>query len=103
MANESLQEIIQFELRSYGVTVQVNQAKDLLTVVVNRPADTDVDYPGITELLCDKLNSLNLEVEKYKILGRVEKQTKPEWQQLFDNPHMKKASGPFGFLYKKKG
>ncbi|GEM_PF-3932487 len=99
---EGLQELIQFELRSHNVTVQVNQTKDSLTVVVNRPADAEVDYPGITELLLEKLNSMNLEVEKYKILGRVEKQTKPEWQQVFDNPHMKKASGPFGFLYKKK-
>ena len=102
MAAEQIQEILQYELRIHPVKIQVNETKDQLTVVINRPQDVDVDYSALTETILTKLNSWELEVARYRILGRVEKQTKPDWQQLFDNPHAKKSSNFLGLFNKSK-
>lgn len=101
MAAEQIQEMLQYELRINQVKIQVNETKDQLTVVINRPPDTDLDYSVLTKNIVTKLNNWKLEVPKYKILGRVEKQTKPEWQQVFDNPHGKKDSSFLGLFNKK--
>jgi hypothetical protein len=89
MAAEHIQEVLQYELRTYQVGIQVNQTKDCLTVVINRPRDAQVNYSELTEAIVTKLKGWNLEVEKFKILGRIDKQPKPEWQQVFNNPHAK--------------
>ena len=102
MAAEQIQEILEYELRIHQVKIQVNETKDQLTVVINRPRDVDVDYSVLTETILTKLNSWELEVPKYKILGRIEKQTKPDWQQVFDNPHFKKGSSFLGLFNKSK-
>lgn len=101
MAAEQIQEILQYELRIHQVKVQVNETKDQVTVVINRQPNADVDYSALTENIVTKLNTWELEVPKYKILGRVEKQTKPEWQQVFDNPHAKKSSSFLGLFNSK--
>lgn len=101
---EQVRELLQFELRSFPITLQVNQAKEQLTIVLNRNPDADVDYSIVTETILQKLNSFEMnEIEKYKIIGRVEKQTKPEWQHIFDNPNVKKGGflGLFGSKAKK--
>ena len=101
MAAEQIQEIIQYELRIHQVKIQVNETKTQLTVVINRSLDTRVDYSALTEAILTKLNAWELEVPKYKILGRVEKHTKPEWQQVFDNPHSRKGSRFLGLFNSK--
>ena len=101
MGAEEIQKILHDELRIYKVKIQVNETKEQLTIVLNRPADAKVDYSALTENIVTKLNTCKLEVSKYKILGRVEKTTKPEWQQLFDNPHGRKASRFLGFFNSK--
>lgn len=101
MAAEQLQEMLQYELRIHPVKIQVNETKDQLTVVINRPPNADLDYSALTEAILTKLNAWELEISKYKILGRVEKHTKPEWQQVFDNPHAKKGSSFLGWFNSK--
>jgi len=98
MATEHIQEVLQYELRTHHVSIQVHETKDSINVVINRPADTQVNYSELTDAIVSKLNTWKLEVEKYKILGRIEKQPKPEWQQVFPNPHAKKGGlgGLFG-------
>jgi len=94
MAAEDTRELLQFELRSFPVTLQVHEAKEQITVVVNRAPDAEIDYDQIADLLYVKLDAMELPFAKYKIVGRVEKQAKPEWQQVFENVKQKKG----GFL-----
>lgn len=101
MGIEEIQKILHDEVRIHKVKIQVNETKEQLTIVINRPADANVDYSALTENIVTKLNTCKLEVSKYKILGRVEKHTKPEWQQVFDNPHSRKGSRFLGFLNSK--
>ena len=101
MVAEEIQEKLYNELRIHKVKIQVNETKDQLTIVLNRPVDADVDYSALTENITTKLNTWKLKVPKYKILGRVEKHTKPEWQQVFDNPHAKKGSSFLGWFNSK--
>ena len=98
MVSEEIQKILHDELRIHKVKIQVNETKEQLTIVLNRPADAKVDYSALTENIVTKLNACKLEVSKYKILGRVEQNTKPEWQQVFDNPYSKKGSRFLGLF-----
>ena len=101
MVAEEIQKTLHDELRIHKVKIQVNETKEQLTIVLNRPADANVDYSALTEHIVTKLNTCKLEVSKYKILGRVEKHTKPEWQQVFDNPHGRKGSRFLGLFNSK--
>ena len=94
MAAEEYKEVFQYDLRNYNVDVQVNESKEQLTVVVNRLPDKEVDYDEIALKILDRLAEWELSHEKFKIVGRVQKQTKVEWQQVFENPKVKKG----GFL-----
>ena len=101
MVAEEIQKILHDEVRIHKVKIQVNETKEQLTIVLNRPADANVNYSALTENIVTKLNTCKLEVSKYKILGRVEKTTKPEWQQVFNNPHAKKDLGFLGLFSSK--
>lgn len=91
MAAEQIQEILQYELRIHQVKIQVNETKEQLTVVINRPPDADLDYSVLTQNIVTKLNNWKLEVPKYKILGRVEKQTKQSGKKYLIIPMAKKT------------
>ncbi|OLP19508.1 hypothetical protein BST81_05120 [Leptolyngbya sp. 'hensonii'] len=100
--NDQIVELLQFAVRPYNVTLQVHQAKEQLNIVINRPSNVDVDYSTVADTLLEKLYTLQIDdVEKFKFMGRVEKQTQPEWQQMVNNQNAKK-SGFMGGLFGKK-
>jgi len=97
MAAEDYREVLQYELRSYNVTLQLNEAKEQLTVVVNRPADKEINYDELADVIFVKFQTWDAPYEKLKIIGRIEKQAKPEWQQVFEKPKKKGfLGGMFG-------
>ncbi|MBS0018038.1 MAG: serine/threonine protein kinase [Arthrospira sp. SH-MAG29] len=76
--------VLQKALKSYKVKVQVNRiSKSKLTIVINRAAKPQVDYPQIAKAIASELTQLNLKnIVRVKLLGRVQNRGVPEWQMV---------------------
>jgi len=97
MAAEDYREVLQYELRNYNVTLQLNEAKEQLTIVVNRSPDKEINYDELADAIFVQFQAWDAPYEKLKIIGRIEKQTRPEWQQVFEKPKKKGfLGGVFG-------
>lgn len=79
-----IQQALQDVLAAYSVKIQVSQAKQKLTVVINRDEGAVIYYPHLSQIITAKLTELQLQkVVIVKLLGRVNNSRVPEWQQVF--------------------
>ncbi|MEG4330382.1 serine/threonine-protein kinase [Microcoleus sp. AT8-B4] len=78
-----IQQALQEDLAPYNVTIQVSQAKQQLTIVINRTEDNPVYYPHLSQIIATRLTDLQLnKVAAVKLLGRVNNSRRPEWKQI---------------------
>jgi predicted Zn-ribbon and HTH transcriptional regulator len=117
---ERLRQEIQSILVPHGVIAQVNLTKQTLLIVLNRDAENQVDYTKITALLKDFLENTEIikrespkwpvygdrkltredylpvkeinEKDKVRILGRISKAPKSEFEIVFDLSSISKVS-----------
>ena len=74
-----LQEIFQL----YQVKIQVNQTKTILTIVISREKNMQVDYPYLGRIITRELSRLQgSNITRVKLLGRVETDGVPEWKTV---------------------
>ncbi|MGL5059514.1 MAG: protein kinase domain-containing protein [Microcoleus sp.] len=78
-----IQQALQDAIAPFNVTIQVNQAKQQLNIVINRTADNPVYYPHLSQIISTRLTDLQLnKVAAIKLLGRVNNSRVPEWKQV---------------------
>lgn len=78
-----IQQALQEAIAPYNVTIQVSQAKQQLTIVINRTEDNPVYYPHLSQIIATRLTDLQLnKVAAVKLLGRVNNSRRPEWKQI---------------------
>ncbi|MCU0545452.1 MAG: serine/threonine protein kinase [Oscillatoriaceae cyanobacterium Prado104] len=78
-----IQQALQDAIAPFNVTIQVNQAKQKLNVVINRTEDNPVYYPHLSQIISTRLTDLQLnKFATVKILGRVNNSRRPEWKQV---------------------
>ena len=74
-----LQKVLANEL----VKVQVSRVKKTLTIVISINPGKQANYPQILRTISAKLTDLRLQnIDKVKILGKLQGKTVPEWQQI---------------------
>ncbi|MCT7951867.1 serine/threonine protein kinase [Ancylothrix sp. C2] len=71
---------LQSVLGSHQLKVQVNLAKNCLTIVLNRPENNPVNYDLLAGEIKQKLNALKLGSNEVKIFGRINNNPVSEWQ-----------------------
>ena len=87
MSIDDIKNLIIETLQRPELTIQVNQAGQQLSIVMNRSNDLEVDYEElatkILEAFLDKLSPEDLtNIEAIKFFGRIKGQPKQEWQKL---------------------
>lgn len=87
MSIEDIKSLITETLHQPELSLQINQAAQQLSIVINRPKDLEVDYEGLAaKILKDFLDKLSPEdltsIEAIKFFGRIKGQSKQEWQKL---------------------
>ncbi|MGK7923217.1 MAG: protein kinase [Trichodesmium sp.] len=81
---EKLQEVLTAE----SVKVQVSRVQKTLTIVVSRKFEDKVNYFQILKIISAKLTDLKLtNIDKVKLLGKVQGKTRPEWQKILRINH----------------
>jgi hypothetical protein len=75
-------------LSKFDVKVQINQAREQLTIVINRESSYSINYLEIVKELEVKIadlkaNGINFKgIHKIKVIGRIVGNSKPEWQKF---------------------
>jgi hypothetical protein len=75
-------------LSRFDVKIQANQAKEQLTIVINREASSSVNYLELSvelenEIIALKTKGIRFKgVDKIKVIGRIIGNAKPEWQKI---------------------
>lgn len=93
-----IRQLLQEVADPYEIRVQVNQVKSQLSIILNRQDNTQVDYSELTALIEEKLKLLIIEgsmlseIESFRLLGRVEGESKPEWQTTFSKQSVEPTS-----------
>ena len=78
-----IQQALQDAIAPYNVTIQLNQAKQKLNIVINRTADNPVYYPHLSQIISTRLTNLQLnKIAAVKLLGRVNNSRVPEWKEV---------------------
>jgi serine/threonine protein kinase len=78
-----IQEAIQRRLEKYGIVqVQVNQThRNQLTIVLNREENREIKYKQVVSIIGYELTNFQMNnIEKVKLLGRVNNRGVPEWE-----------------------
>jgi hypothetical protein len=75
-------------LIKFDVKIQINQAREQLTIVINRKISYQVDYLKLSRDLESEITALERKgirfkgVDKIKVIGRIIGNAKPEWQKI---------------------
>lgn len=75
-------------LSKFDVKIQINQAREQLTIVINRETSCPVDYLKLSRDLESEITALERKgiifrsVDKIKVIGRIIGNSKPEWQKI---------------------
>jgi hypothetical protein len=75
-------------LSKFDVKIQINQAREQLTIVINRETSYQVDYLKLSRDLESEITALERKgirfrgVDKIKVIGRIIGNAKPEWQKI---------------------
>jgi serine/threonine protein kinase len=78
-----IQQALQDAIAPFNVTIQINQAKQKLNIVINRTPDNPVYYPHLCQIISTRLTDMQLnKVATVKLLGRVNNSRVPEWKQV---------------------
>jgi serine/threonine protein kinase len=78
-----IQQALQDAIAPFNVTIQINQAKQKLNIVINRTPDNPVYYPHLCQIISTRLTDFQLDkVVAVKLLGRVNNSRVPEWKQV---------------------
>ncbi len=81
---DKIKATLQEVLDAYNVRVQVSFVKKhQLTVVINRPKNTAVNYVYLAKVIGHQLTQLKLKnIRQVKLLGRLNQSSVPEWKKL---------------------
>jgi hypothetical protein len=80
---EQVRQILEDALADHDILVQVNQFRDQLNIVLNKPPGTVANYLGLLEIIKARLQSLNLKgISTLKVIGRIQGSSHSEWQQV---------------------
>jgi hypothetical protein len=80
---EQVCQILEDALADHDILVQVNQFRDQLNIVLNKPPGTIANYLGLLEIIKARLQSLNLKgISTLKVIGRIQGSSHSEWQQV---------------------
>jgi hypothetical protein len=78
---EQVCQILEDALADHNILVQVNQFRDQLNIVLNKPPGTIANYLGLLEIIKARLQSLNLQgISTLKVIGRIQGSSHSEWQ-----------------------
>jgi hypothetical protein len=75
-------------LSKFDVKIQINQAREQLTIVINRETSYPVDYLKLSKDLESEITALEIKgirfrsVDKIKVIGRIIGNAKSEWQKI---------------------
>lgn len=87
---DEVRNYLELALAKYDIKLQVSQAKNQLNIVVNRGAESLLEYLELTKSVKNELKDLKSKglnfnsVDKVKLIGRVAGSTQPEWQEILD-------------------
>jgi hypothetical protein len=89
---------IQDVVDPYAITAQVNRTKNALLIVLNREPEQEVNYPQVVVTIKEFLSEIELQasfvgdnIDLIRIVGRISKNPKPEFEESFTNFSIKKA------------
>ncbi len=82
---EQIRETLQDALSEHVVIVQVNQFRNQLNIILNKPPGTIAHYAGLVDLLKSRLGQFPLDdVARIKIIGRIQGSPKSDWEEIID-------------------
>lgn len=82
---EQIRETLQDLLSEHAVVVQVNQFRNQLNIVLNKPPGTVAHYSALVNLLKSRLGQFHLDdIARIKIIGRIQGSPKPDWEEVID-------------------
>ncbi len=85
MIASDLNQLLEQDLVAYNLLVQTSLEDECLSVVLNRPADTHLDYSAIALIITDRIKTLQLtEIHSLFLSSRVLGQYDPDWQTQFE-------------------
>lgn len=81
MSAVEIDELLESDLAGYNLVVQVTQQDECLLVMLNRPADSDLDYPALTETITARIRMLELAgIHNLLLCSRVLGEYDADWQ-----------------------
>jgi|GEM_PF-7010368 len=92
---EHIRETLQDALSEHAVTVQVNQFRNQLNIILNKPPGTIAHYAALVDLLKSRLGQFHLEgIDRIKIIGRIQGSPKSDWEEVIDLRPATAAAAP---------
>ena len=89
MTEVELSELLESDLAAYNLVVQASQQDECLLITLNRPADCDLDYTALTEVITARIKTLHPEIHTLLLCSRVLGEYEVDWQtqiQLISPP-----------------
>ncbi|WP_448527825.1 FxLYD domain-containing protein [Parathermosynechococcus lividus] len=82
---EQIRETLQEVLSEHSVIVQVNQFRNQLNIILNKPPGTIAHYAALVDLLKSRLGQFHLDdIDRIKIIGRIQGSPKSDWEEVID-------------------
>ncbi|BAY52166.1 hypothetical protein NIES2134_102310 [Thermostichus vulcanus NIES-2134] len=82
---EEIREALQDVLSEHALVVQVNQFRNQLNIILNKPPGTVAYYSALADLLKSRLGQFHLDdIDRIKIIGRIQGSPKPDWEEVID-------------------
>lgn len=82
---EQIRQTLQDALADHAVIVQVNQFRNQLNVIINKPPGTVAQYSALLDVMRSRLTQVELHgIARIKVIGRIQSSPKPDWEEVID-------------------